>query len=297
MIINRANLSVLFTAFNVAFNQAFTSAPVLWDQMAMLAPSNTDRNQYAWLGRTTRFREWVGERVLQSLSSYDFTIRNRTFENTVSVEREVIEDDQFGLYTPMIQQLGMDSKQHPDELVFDLLRNGHTRTCYDGQFFFDTDHPVIQADGSTAQVANDLGGAGTAWYLLDNSRFVKPFIFQRRRDYTFAAMDKLDDEGVFMRKEFRYGVDARCNAGYGLWQLAVRSRQTLDATNLQAAIAAMKNFRGDNGQPLNIVPTHIVVPPSLEFTAKQLVEGQFNAAGATNVMAGSVKVLSTQRAA
>lgn len=297
MIINRANLSVLFTAFNVAFNQAFTSAPVLWDQLAMLMPSNTDRNQYAWLGRTTRFREWVGERVLQSLGSYDFTIRNKTFENTVQVEREVIEDDQFGLYTPMIQQLGQDAKQHPDELVFDLLRNGHTRTCYDGQFFFDTDHPVIQADGSTAQVANDLGGGGTAWYLIDASKMVKPFIFQKRRDYTFAAMDKLDDEGVFMRKEFRYGVDARCNAGYGLWQLAVRSRQTLDATNLAAAIAAQENFRGDNGQPLNITPTHIIVPPSLKYTAKQLVEGQYNAAGATNVMAGDLKVISTQRAA
>jgi phage major head subunit gpT-like protein len=297
MIINRANLQVLFTAFNVAFNQAFEAAPTLYNMLAMTVPSSTTQNQYAWLGRTTRFREWLGDRQVQNLSSYDFAIKNKTFENTVGVEREVIEDDQFGLYTPMLAQLGQDAKQHPDELVFELLRNGHTRTCYDGQFFFDTDHPVVNASGGTDSVANDLGGAGTTWYLLDNSRMIKPFIFQTRRDYAFQAMDKLEDEAVFSRKEFRYGVDARVNAGYGLWQMAVRSRQTLDETQLQAAIAAMENFKGDNGQPLNLSPTHLIVPPALKYTAKKLVEAANNAAGATNVMAGDLKVLSTQRAA
>ena len=31
-----------------------------------------------------------------------------------------------------------------------------------------------------------------------------------------------------MKKEFIYGVDARCNAGYGLWQLAFGSTGEAD---------------------------------------------------------------------
>lgn len=67
----------------------------------------------------------------------------------------------------------------------------------------------------------------TAWYILDNSRPLKPIILQKNKQIKFVAMDKEDDENVFMRDKFRYGVDSRCNAGYGLWQLAYKSTGTV----------------------------------------------------------------------
>ena len=39
---------------------------------------------------------------------------------------------------------------------------------------------------------------------------------------------KPGDDNVFFKKEFIYGVDARCNAGYGLWQLAFGSTGEAD---------------------------------------------------------------------
>ncbi len=60
----------------------------------------------------------------------------------------------------------------------------------------------------------------TGWYLIDDSRVIKALILQKNRPITFTAMDNPTDESVFMRAEFRYGVDAEHNAGYGLWQLA-----------------------------------------------------------------------------
>lgn len=62
-----------------------------------------------------------------------------------------------------------------------------------------------------------------AWYMMDVSRPLKPIILQKNKEIRFVAMDKEDDENVFMRDTFRYGVDSRCNVGYGLWQLAFKS--------------------------------------------------------------------------
>jgi phage major head subunit gpT-like protein len=62
-----------------------------------------------------------------------------------------------------------------------------------------------------------------AWYLLDTTRPLKPLILQKFEEIKFTAMDKDDDEAVFMRDEFRYGVSAKDNGGYGLWQLAYKS--------------------------------------------------------------------------
>ena len=63
----------------------------------------------------------------------------------------------------------------------------------------------------------------SAWYMMDVSRPLKPIILQKNKEIKFVAMDKDDDENVFMRDKFRYGVDSRCNVGYGLWQLAFKS--------------------------------------------------------------------------
>lgn len=294
MIINRSTLSAMFRGFQMVFQGAFDGAASEWAKVAMTVPSSTSEEQYGWLGTSTRFREWIGDRVIQNLKTHDFTIRNKPFENTIGVDRDHIEDDRLGIYSPMFQQLGMDARQHPEELVFGLLKNGFTGLCYDGQYFFDTDHPVIGADGVTAaSVSNSGGGSGTPWIVMDLSRAIRPIVFQKRRDYNLTAMDSPEDESVFTRKMYRYGVDARCNVGYGLWQLAYGSKQTLDATALKAAIAALESFTGDSGKPLGIRATHLVVPPSLKYTAKELVAAAQNAAGATNVLNGDLQVIST----
>jgi phage major head subunit gpT-like protein len=293
MLINRTNLNAVFTGFKATFNEGFGTAPPLWQEIAMLMPSSTSQELYGWLGTITRFREWIGDRVIQNLKTHDFTIKNRSFENTIGVDRDTIQDDTYGCYSPMFKQLGQDSRTHPDELVYGLFKNGFSQLCYDGQYFFDTDHPVVDAAGVTQSVSNFGGGSGTPWFVLDTSRFVKPMIFQKRQDYKLVAMDGETDESVFSRKEFRYGVDARVNAGFGLWQLAYASRQTLDKDNLKAAIAALESVTGDNGKPLGVTATRLVVPPSLKFVAKELVEAVTSANGATNVLAGELKALST----
>ncbi len=61
---------------------------------------------------------------------------------TVSVKRDVIEDDRYGVYSPMFARLGAAAANWPDGLVFNLLLDGETALCYDGKPFFSTAHPI-----------------------------------------------------------------------------------------------------------------------------------------------------------
>lgn len=292
MIINQQSLAAAFTGFKTLFQNAFAGAPSDFEKIAMVVPSTKAVEVYPWMGQTTAFREWIGDRVIQNLMAHDFSIRNKSFENTVGVNRDDMEDDSLGIYAPMISQLGIDAKQHPDQLVFALLAAGFTTLCYDGQNFFDTDHPVLSG-GAEVSVSNHGGGSGTPWFLMDMTRAVKPLIFQKRRDYSFVAMDRPDDESVFTRKLFRYGVDARVNVGLGLWQLAYGSKQALDADSYAAARTAMMELRGDNGKPLGIRPTLLVTPPSLEKQALEVLKAERDAYGATNVYRDTAQLLVT----
>ncbi|MEO1820580.1 Mu-like prophage major head subunit gpT family protein [Pseudomonas sp.] len=293
MIINSGNLKTLNVAFKAAFAQAFTDALVDYDQIVLEVKSTTATEEYGWLGQTTGFREWIGDRVIQNLKQHGYSIKNRTFENTVGVPREAIEDDQYGVYTPLMAQLGQDAKEHPAELVYALLKDGFNQKCYDGQNFFDTDHPVLNKAGVEQSVSNFQGGSGTPWFLLDTTRMIRPILLQKRKPYNFVAKNQETDENVFTRKEFVYGVDARLNVGFGLWQLAHGSKEALDASSFNDAYASMQSLKGDNERPLNIRPKLLVVPPTLREAALEVVKAERNAAGATNINRDVVDVLVT----
>ena len=86
----------------------------------------------------------------------------------------------------------------------------------------------IYKDTAELLVVPELAANPEQWFLLCTKRPVKPFIFQNRRKAQLVAKDSPTDDNVFMKKEFIYGVDARCNAGYGLWQLAFGSTGEAD---------------------------------------------------------------------
>lgn len=293
MIINQQNLRNLFTGYRASFQGAFAGVTPDFDQFTLTVPSTNSTEQYGWLGNSTSFREWLGDRVIQNLGLHDYSIKNKTFENTVGVPRESIEDDSFGLFSPLMAQLGQDAALHPATLIYALLTGGFTGTSYDGQYFFDTDHPVLNAAGAEASISNFQGGAGAPWFLLDTTRVMEPLILQKRKDYSFVALDKDTDENVFMRKEFIYGTDARLNAGYGLWQLAYASKEALDASSFNDAYAAMQSMSGDRGKKLGIRPKLLVVPPSMRAAALEVVKAERNADGSTNINRDAVDVLVT----
>lgn len=290
MLITRGNMALLTQGFNAAFKGGIGTVTPMWNQIAMSVPSTTGEEKYAWLGATTKFREWLGDRVYQNLKLHDYTIKNKTFENTVSVKRDAIEDDQYGVYTPLFTQLGQDAAVHPDLLLFALIAAGGSSLCYDGQYFFDTDHPVGPNEAPQS-VSNFGGGAGAAWYLLDTSKAIKPFIVQKRRDYAFVAKTDVRDDNVFNGNEFVWGADGRLNVGFGLWQLAYKSQQTLNTDNYAAGRTAMMSVKSDAGVPLGVTPKVLMVGPSNEKAALDVVQAERLANGATNTYRNTAQVV------
>ena len=289
MIINKQSLDALFTAYSMAFKEGLGTAASQWDRIAMTVPSQTAANVYPWLGKLPSMREWVGDRVIENLALHDYTIKNLPFELTVGVRRSDIEDDQYGMYEPMFRDLGAQAGIHPNQLVFKALANGHQQACFDGKNFFATDHPVGETTASYLLTPNS--NPKTPWYLVCTTRPIRPIIFQRRRDYNLTRMDRQTDENVFMRDEYIYGVDARANVGYGLWQLCVRCTKALGNDTYAEARALMGSYRNEAGVPLGIVPNLLVVPPTLESDARKVVVAAFGSNGATNEWAGSAELL------
>lgn len=296
MIVNQASLKGLDTAYSIAFNKAFSGVENTYDRFATTVPSTTGETNYTWLGQLPTMREWVGERTIQNLSAYDYTIKNKDFESTISVPRNSIEDDQYGQYTAVFAQHGEEAARHPDTLCYEVLKNGFTEKCFDGKTFFAEDHPsgkdgkvkvsniskkklseaeyekarqsimmltgdkgqslglvpdllvvspsnekaarlILEADQingttnvlkGTAEllVAPELADKKDSWFLLCTNRYLKPIIFQNREKIKIIPKIREDDDNVFMRKEYIWGIDARYNAGYGFWQMAYGSTGT-----------------------------------------------------------------------
>ena len=65
------------------------------------------------------------------------------------------------------------------------------------------------------------GASDDYWFLLDTKRPIRAVILQQRSDVPveFSALDnRTGAESAFMRDRFYYGVRARYNVGFGLWQ-------------------------------------------------------------------------------
>jgi phage major head subunit gpT-like protein len=308
-LVTNALLLALRTGFSAEFEKAKSKAVSSWDKVATRISSGSASNTYGWLGQFPALREWVGDRVIKDMSASGYSVVNKLYEGTVGVKRTDIEDDNLGVYSPLLQEMGYAAATHPDSLVFALLGAGRATTCYDGKNFFAADHPVfLQADGTGDVVAtsNLLRPAAddavitdlTPWYLLDVSRPLKPLIFQERTAPELQAILDPKQDHVFVKDEYLYGVRYRCNAGFGFWQQSVCCTDELDADNFEAALAMMQGFKADGGRPLGLGRTGkaglmLVVPATLYSDALRVVAVQNLANGASNPWYDAATILNS----
>lgn len=296
MVISQQSFNALYMGYSAAFNKGFHDTEVNYTKIAMTVPSVARETTYAWMGQIPNMREWIGEREIQSLSAHDYTIKNRNFELTTRIPVNDIADDQYGVYTPLMSEMGLSAKKHPDFLTFELLGKGFSEKCYDGATFFsdkhsmDKDSKTMQSNMGTKKlsaaayaearaqmmtikgekgkslnivpdllvvapqneaiarellfadliagssnvnkntcdllVVPELSDYASQWYLFCTKRYIKPFVFQEREKPKLVCKNKESDDNVFFMDEVLYGIKARYNVGFGLWQLAYGSTGT-----------------------------------------------------------------------
>ena len=136
----------------VRFDLAARRAPTFHDRFCMTVPSKGADEKVALLGEVPAMREWLGNRKKKELRGATYTIVNKLWESTIVIEREDLEDDRLALYGPAFDALGSRAARHPGAKALDVLVAGESELCWDGQFFFDTDH----AWGDSGAQSNDL---------------------------------------------------------------------------------------------------------------------------------------------
>lgn len=307
-LITSALLNELLSNFRQDFERAFAASGERdeFGQFVSEIPSTTAANTYNFMSLWPEFREWLkaNARIAQSIKAFAHKIENKKFESTVEIAAEDIEDDNIG-YLRGAGQRYVDAllRWRMGELA-KLLKNGFTGLCYDGQPFFDTEHPVFakrDGSGDESKQSNIIGSAaatGPAWYLLDLSKPLKPFLYQNRRGVRIVAKDDpASSDVMFSRDVVQWGVDFRGVCEYTLYHLAAASKEDLSAVNFEAGRTLMRSLKRDGLEPMDISPTHLVVPPSLESKAKSLVEAQILTGGVSNTNYNSVKVVVMNRLA
>lgn len=299
MINNAQNVARLFRGHQRTFERVLdqtTRLDSLWTNLATEVSSLTETEDYTWMDEVADFREWLGDRYITNLSAFTYSITNRLFERTMQLPITKLEDDRLGVFYQDASGLALAARRWPNKLVIEeALAGGNAKICYDGQNFFSASHPV----GSGVQSNYDSAGGGQPWYLIDDSRSLKPIVFQiRQRPRYFAMTDPNAHEAAFNRR-YIYGADARGNAGYGIWQTAYRSHQPLTAANFKAARLAMRDFRNPDNKILGIEPTLLVVGRSNQDAADDLLRrklvndgtGGGDSVGVDNILAGAVRMV------
>lgn len=291
--ISHALIKALNVGFDKSFQEGVGNAESQYLKITTVTKSNTSSTTYGWLGKWPAMREWIGARVIQDISNSGYSIVNKKYESTIGVDRVDIDDDNVGIYAPLFEEMGREGASFPDQLVGALLAAGDKTPCYDGQNFFDAEHPVYEnhdGTGTAKMVSNITEGDGSPWFVLDCSRSIKPVIYQERDALEMTAMDKVDDENVFTFDQFRYGTRVRCNVGVGFWQMAHMSKAELNAENLWDVIQKMRQIQGDGGKRLGIKPTILVVSPDREKEARRLLERELDSAS-SNELKGRLELM------
>ena len=154
-----ANQKTLERGLRAAFVKAFNNfeEPADVKDFIMETTSDGKDEEYGWLGQSPMMSEWVDERKLKALNSFDYSLTNKDYEATLSVKRNDMEDDRLNAVKIRIDDLARKAKQsHPRKLFFDALLAGTTDLCYDGLPFFSASH----TEGDSGTQSNIVSGTG-----------------------------------------------------------------------------------------------------------------------------------------
>ena len=153
------NTALLTKGLRSEFFNRLDAATTHYQDLSTRIQSNSDTENYKWLGSVPRMREWGTGRVARGLRTESYSVENLKYESTIEVDRDEISDDQTGQIRIRIGELAERAATHKDYLISQLLINGDTAgfDSYDGVRFFNPSH----VSGSSGTQDNNLGFSAT----------------------------------------------------------------------------------------------------------------------------------------
>ncbi len=295
-VLTQAQIDNLKTTLVARWNAGLALSKEDWKLIAKLITSNGRSNTYAWLTQFPAFREWVGARLHKTVAERAYQVANRKFEVTVDVAVDDIDDDNLGQYGTLAEGAGQSAIDLKNDLIYQALAAGFASECYDGQYFFDTDHPTFANEdgtGALVPVSNMQAGAGAPWILLCTKRAPAPIYLQERMQPRFDQLTSVQGDRNFDYDQISFGGKWRGDAAYGFWQCAFGSKAALTADNFEAAYDAMGNFKGDGQRKLGILADTLVVGLANRADAEAILNKQNLAGGESNTNYKRVELIVT----
>lgn len=121
-------------------------------QVANEFGSDQESETYPWLGMPPAMREWLGGRQAKGFNTSSVTIINKHYEATLEIAIKDLRRDKTGQIRARLSEFIQRNASHKASLLSTLIIDGEASTCYDGQYFFDTDH----SEGSSGSQSNDI---------------------------------------------------------------------------------------------------------------------------------------------
>lgn len=203
MELNRENLNMMRLAMNMKFKAGIESYTPRYSDLAMVEGDIAhDSIEFPYIEQFDGMREWLGDRQFKNLSTKKITVKEKGFEQSVSISRRAIETDNWKIYGTIVSRMGESSEKLWDQLVIKAMANP-------GKWFDDKD------------------------FYCDNRK---------------------------------YGTGK--NAGI----INNTYNQALSFASFGSFFLQMATFKGSDGFPIDSRPTHLIVGPHLEDTARIILE-------------------------
>ena len=205
---------LLLAGMKTNFMTAYDTAVKEHLRLATVIKSGKSSETYPWLGGVPKMHEWKDERIPQGLLEHNFAIANRDWESSLAIDKNAIEDEQYGQIDIRVKDLAVEAARFFDELAFTLIAqgtstsgtagsiyNGVTISCYDSKAFFSTNHSEGQSGtqsnrGSTALSASALQAGITAMKKFKNDQGkpanIKPNLLVVPTDLEWEAKELLN---------------------------------------------------------------------------------------------------------
>lgn len=122
------------------------------DGVANLFNSDQASETYNFLGQSPAMREWVASRQAKGFSGQGVTIVNKHYEATIELQKKDLRRDKTSQIRARMEEFADRGTTHWASLLSTLLLNAPSTACYDGQYFFDTDH----SEGDSGSQSNDI---------------------------------------------------------------------------------------------------------------------------------------------